>query len=119
MWSPVPMTGILLCYLFFVLYLGPRIMAKREPFQLKEPMIVYNFMLVALSVVIVYEVRVQFKVTFFNVFFFLNHISKQKVTFFPCNFQFMMSGWATTYTWRCDPVDVSNSPQALRVCSQN
>lgn len=26
-----------------------------------------------------------------------------------------MSGWATTYTWRCDPVDTSNSPQALRV----
>lgn len=27
----------------------------------------------------------------------------------------MMSGWATTYTWRCDLVDTSSSPQALRV----
>merc|ERR1712002_772437 len=26
-----------------------------------------------------------------------------------------MSGWATTYTWRCDPVDTSDSPQALRM----
>lgn len=29
----------------------------------------------------------------------------------------MMSGWATTYTWRCDPIDTSDSPQALRVSS--
>ncbi|KAM8889882.1 elongation of very long chain fatty acids protein 1b isoform 1-T5 [Synchiropus picturatus] len=83
MQSPVPMTIILLCYLFFVLYLGPRIMADRKPFQLKEAMIVYNFALVALSIYIVYE--------------------------------FMMSGWATTYTWRCDAIDTSNSPQALRM----
>ncbi|XP_019752606.1 elongation of very long chain fatty acids protein 1b isoform X3 [Hippocampus comes] len=83
MQSPIPMTVILLCYLFFVLYLGPRIMANRKPFQLKEAMIVYNFALVALSIYIVYE--------------------------------FLMSGWATTYTWRCDAIDVSNSPQALRM----
>uniref|UniRef100_A0A4W6DH41 Elongation of very long chain fatty acids protein 1 n=1 Tax=Lates calcarifer TaxID=8187 RepID=A0A4W6DH41_LATCA len=83
MQSPVPMTAILLCYLFFVLYLGPRIMANRKPFQLKEAMIVYNFLLVALSIFIVYE--------------------------------FLMSGWATTYTWRCDAIDTSDSPQALRM----
>lgn len=56
MQSPIPMSAILLCYLFFVLYLGPRIMANRKPFQLKEAMIVYNFALVALSIFIVYEV---------------------------------------------------------------
>lgn len=83
MQNPIPMTTILLGYLFFVLYLGPRIMANRKPFQLKEPMIVYNFFLVALSIFIVYE--------------------------------FMMSGWVTTYTWRCDAIDTSNSPQALRM----
>lgn len=58
MQNPIPMTTILLGYLFFVLYLGPRIMANRKPFQLKEPMIVYNFFLVALSIFIVYEVRI-------------------------------------------------------------
>lgn len=83
MQSPVPMTTILLCYLFFVLYLGPRIMANRKPFQLKEAMIAYNFLLVGLSIFIVYE--------------------------------FLMSGWLTTYTWRCDAVDTSDSPQALRM----
>ncbi|XP_072245757.1 elongation of very long chain fatty acids protein 1b [Leuresthes tenuis] len=83
MQSPIPMTAILLCYLLFVLYVGPRMMANRKPLQLKEAMIVYNFTLVALSVFIVFE--------------------------------FLMSGWATTYTWRCDAIDTSDSPQALRM----
>lgn len=30
-------------------------------------------------------------------------------------YEFMMSGWATTYTWRCDLIDYSSSPQALRM----
>ncbi|KAF7703709.1 elongation of very long chain fatty acids protein 1b isoform X1 [Silurus meridionalis] len=81
--SPVSMSAILLGYLFFVLYAGPRLMAKRKPFELKGLMIVYNFCLVFLSIFIVYE--------------------------------FLMSGWATTYTWRCDPCDYSDSPQGLRM----
>lgn len=81
--NPFPMTATLLSYLFFVLYAGPRFMANRKPFQLKEAMIVYNFTLVALSIFIVYE--------------------------------FLLSGWATTYTWKCDPVDYSDSPQGLRM----
>lgn len=56
MQSPIPMSAILLSYLFFALYLGPRVMANRKPFQLKGPMIAYNFALVALSIYIVYEV---------------------------------------------------------------
>ncbi|KAK6320600.1 hypothetical protein J4Q44_G00097070 [Coregonus suidteri] len=30
-------------------------------------------------------------------------------------YEFLMSGWATTYTWRCDAVDYSDSPQGLRM----
>lgn len=56
MGTPVNMTAILLAYLAFVLYIGPRYMANRKPYQLKEAMIVYNFSLVALSIYIVYEV---------------------------------------------------------------
>lgn len=55
--SPVNMTAILLGYLFFALYAGPRIMANRKPFELKGAMIFYNFCLVFLSSFIVYEVR--------------------------------------------------------------
>lgn len=65
MQTPIPMSAILLSYLFFVLYLGPRIMANRKPFQLKEAMIVYNFALVALSIYIVYEVSICLKVFIF------------------------------------------------------
>nr|XP_015210702.1 PREDICTED: elongation of very long chain fatty acids protein 1 isoform X1 [Lepisosteus oculatus]XP_015210703.1 PREDICTED: elongation of very long chain fatty acids protein 1 isoform X1 [Lepisosteus oculatus]XP_015210704.1 PREDICTED: elongation of very long chain fatty acids protein 1 isoform X1 [Lepisosteus oculatus]XP_015210705.1 PREDICTED: elongation of very long chain fatty acids protein 1 isoform X1 [Lepisosteus oculatus] len=83
MQGAVPMTLILMAYVLFVLYVGPRLMAKRKPFQLKWPMIIYNFSMVALSSYIVYE--------------------------------FLMSGWATTYTWRCDLCDYSDSPEALRM----
>ncbi|KAL6068563.1 hypothetical protein STEG23_000966 [Scotinomys teguina] len=83
MGSPLLITSILLTYVYFVLSLGPRIMANRKPFQLRGFMIVYNFSLVILSLYIVYE--------------------------------FLMSGWLSTYTWRCDPVDFSNSPEALRM----
>lgn len=83
MGSPLLITSILLTYVYFILSLGPRIMANRKPFQLRGFMIVYNFSLVILSLYIVYE--------------------------------FLMSGWLSTYTWRCDPIDFSNSPEALRM----
>ncbi|KAJ8270143.1 hypothetical protein GJAV_G00110840 [Gymnothorax javanicus] len=83
MQSPILMTLILLSYVFLVLYAGPRYMAKRKPYQLKEAMIVYNFSMVAFNAYIVYE--------------------------------FMMSGWGTTFTWRCDLCDSSSSPEALRM----
>ncbi|XP_063795402.1 very long chain fatty acid elongase 1 [Pseudophryne corroboree] len=83
MHAPFLPVSILLGYVVFVLYVGPRIMASRKAFDLKPLMVVYNFGLVALSAYIVYE--------------------------------FLMSGWLTGYTWRCDPVDVSDSPMALRM----
>ncbi|MBN3293599.1 ELOV1 protein, partial [Polypterus senegalus] len=83
MQGPGLMTAILVGYVMFVLYLGPRLMANRKPFDLKGIMVVYNFAMVAFSAFIVYE--------------------------------FLMSGWTTDYTWRCDPIDVSDSPQALRM----
>uniref|UniRef100_A0A3P9KUT1 Elongation of very long chain fatty acids protein 1 n=1 Tax=Oryzias latipes TaxID=8090 RepID=A0A3P9KUT1_ORYLA len=30
-------------------------------------------------------------------------------------YEFLMSGWATTFTWRCDLIDPTTSPQALRM----
>lgn len=57
--SPFLMMGILLGYVYFVLSLGPRMMASRKPLDLKKFMVVYNFFLVGLSIYIVYEVRPQ------------------------------------------------------------
>ncbi|KAG8132268.1 hypothetical protein E2320_010129 [Naja naja] len=84
--SPWPLMGILLGYAYFVLSLGPRLMANRKPLNLKKFMILYNSFLMALSIYIVYE--------------------------------FLMSGWLNGYTWRCDPVDTSQDPRALRFLIQ-
>lgn len=56
MQSPIQMTLILLGYVFFVLYAGPRYMASRTPFRLNNAMIFYNFFMVAYNAYVVYEV---------------------------------------------------------------
>lgn len=83
MQSHMQMTAVLLAYVFFSVYAGPRLMANRKPFRLNTLMIIYNLSMVLFNGVIVYE--------------------------------FLMSGWATTFTWRCDLIDTSDSPQALRM----
>nr|XP_023021086.1 elongation of very long chain fatty acids protein 7-like [Leptinotarsa decemlineata] len=40
--SPIPVVSILLAYLYFVLKLGPQLMEKRKPYDLKKLMIFYN-----------------------------------------------------------------------------
>lgn len=57
MQSPVHMTVLLLGYVFFSVYVGPRLMANRKPLGLNTAMIVYNFCMVVLNAYIVYEVR--------------------------------------------------------------
>lgn len=54
--SPVPQTIIIASYIYFVTTLGPRLMENRKPFDLKKPMIAYNFSIVALSLYMIYEV---------------------------------------------------------------
>ncbi|XP_033629683.1 elongation of very long chain fatty acids protein 4-like isoform X2 [Asterias rubens] len=55
--SPVPISCIIIGYLLMV-WLGPRLMTDRKPFQLKYFLVVYNFSLVALSIYMCYEFRV-------------------------------------------------------------
>ncbi|KAL3055163.1 elongation of very long chain fatty acids protein 1a [Trematomus bernacchii] len=83
MQRPIGMNLILLTYVIFSKYIGPRLMANRKPFHLNTAMIVYNLSMVLLNAFIVYE--------------------------------FLMAGWATTYTWKCDLVDTSTTPQAYRM----
>lgn len=56
MQSPVEMTSILVAYVFFAVYVGPRLMANRKPLRLNTAMIVYNLSMVLLNAYIVYEV---------------------------------------------------------------
>lgn len=65
MQSPVQMTTILLAYVIFAVYFGPRLMANRKPFNLSGAMVIYNFCMVLLNAYIVFEVR-----TFFCLFVF-------------------------------------------------
>ncbi|XP_053294774.1 elongation of very long chain fatty acids protein 1a [Pleuronectes platessa] len=83
MQSPVGNILILLAYVSFSVYIGPRLMANRKPYSLKPAMLLYNLSMVLLNAYIVLE--------------------------------FLLSGWGTTYTWRCDLVDTSTSPEALRM----
>lgn len=53
--SPVPISCIFLCYLA-VIWLGPKVMARREPLNLRAVLIVYNFLMVGLSAYMFYEV---------------------------------------------------------------
>ncbi|XP_062409809.1 elongation of very long chain fatty acids protein 7-like [Sardina pilchardus] len=81
--SPFPQTFITTAYLFFVTFLGPRLMENRKPFELKKVMFIYNVCISSFCLYMFYE--------------------------------FLMSGWATGYSFRCDIVDYSNSPKALRM----
>lgn len=56
--SPFPQIIIIAAYIYFVTSLGPRLMENRKPFDLKRPMIFYNFGIVAFSLYMIYEVSV-------------------------------------------------------------
>lgn len=58
--APGPLFMILGVYLYFCLYAGPRYMRDRKPFELKNTLLVYNAIQVALSWVLFYEVKLQF-----------------------------------------------------------
>jgi len=56
--TPEPMLLIFAAYLIFV-YVGPRLMAKRQPLNMRALIILYNFAMVALSAYMCVEVGVQ------------------------------------------------------------
>lgn len=55
--SPFPVLIILACYFAFVLKIGPKFMEKREPYKLKEIMMVYNLYQVAYNGALVFWVN--------------------------------------------------------------
>ncbi len=54
--SPIPSALICLGY-FVVVCMGPRLMANRSAFKIRELLIIYNFAMVALSGYLFYEVN--------------------------------------------------------------
>jgi len=61
--NPVPAICIIIAYVYFVTSLGPKLMAKREPFKMKNLLIVYNFLQVVICIFLIYEGT-------FNAYFF-------------------------------------------------
>lgn len=53
--SPGPLLMIVFSYLYFSVWLGPRIMKNRKPFDLRSILIIYNFIQVLLSIYMVFE----------------------------------------------------------------
>ena len=53
--SPWPTVALSLCYWFCSIYLGPRIMKKREAYDMKFLMQFYNIISVGLSAYVLYE----------------------------------------------------------------
>ncbi|XP_050085363.1 elongation of very long chain fatty acids protein AAEL008004 isoform X2 [Anopheles aquasalis] len=53
--SPLPTLALCLGYVYLVKVLGPRLMENRKPFQLKNTLIVYNFIQVVFSAWLFYE----------------------------------------------------------------
>uniref|UniRef100_A0A3Q1JD50 Elongation of very long chain fatty acids protein n=1 Tax=Anabas testudineus TaxID=64144 RepID=A0A3Q1JD50_ANATE len=58
-YSPVPITCIFMCYLI-IMWAGPKIMANRQPVNLKPILIPYNFAMVCLSAYMFYEFTASF-----------------------------------------------------------
>lgn len=55
--SPLPILCILAAYMYFVLYLGPKIMKNREPFNIKNIIVVFNIIQIVTCSFIVFQVR--------------------------------------------------------------
>ncbi|CAK1553757.1 unnamed protein product [Leptosia nina] len=83
--SPLPTLMACLCYAFCAKKLGPALMANRKPFELRNILVVYNFVQTVFSAWIFYE--------------------------------YMASGWWGHYDFRCQLVDYSRSPRAMRMAN--
>lgn len=58
--SPFPTLGICLFYAYFSKVLGPKLMENRKPFDLRQVLVVYNFVQTVFSSWIFYEVSIAF-----------------------------------------------------------
>ncbi|KAB1280626.1 Elongation of very long chain fatty acids protein 7 [Camelus dromedarius] len=111
--SPLPHTVILGLYVYFVTSLGPKLMENRKPFELKKVMITYNFLIVLFSVYMCYEASV-FSIPHGRIL--PESLCLTVMMFLVMTARFVMSGWGTGYSLRCEIVDYSRSPTALRNC---
>lgn len=63
--SPVPTIGYTILYLIIV-YVGPRLMKKREPFRLTWALVPYNLAMALLNLYIAMEVSTTYTIALFS-----------------------------------------------------
>ena len=119
-------SAIFVTYLLIV-WLGPKYMRFRRPYDLKKVIIPYNFALHALSVYMCYEVSIfslgtciKRYIAFYSVYM-CNEVSPHRVhsvvfiVAFLFLHQFLSCAYLSKYSLVCQPVDYSTSPLAMRV----
>lgn len=56
--TPLPTIAIVITYVLFVKRFGPQFMKHRKPYELRKPILIYNFLQVVLSTYIFYKASV-------------------------------------------------------------
>jgi len=105
--GPFPTLSICLFYVYFVKVLGPKLMENRKPFDLKRVMMCYNFFQIIFSSWLFYEVSHTMNIS--------SEETHWKILFFFFPFLQAWLQWGGKYSFRCQPVDYTNEPSALRV----
>jgi len=105
--GPFATLAICLFYVYFVKILGPKLMENQKPFDLKRVMIWYNLFQVIFSSWLFYEV------SYPSLYTCRENLSRFFIIFLTS--QSLVAGWMGQYSFRCQPVDYSNNPFALRM----
>ncbi|KAG8224018.1 hypothetical protein J437_LFUL001095 [Ladona fulva] len=117
--SPFPTVAICLFYLYFVTRLGPRLMKNREAFKLRPLLLLYNGFQVYFSCWMFKEVGALWLTLYVRSTFYSHCIARSSNTLKHIlqPFQGLLSGWWGNYSLKCQPVDYSNNPTAMRMAN--
>jgi len=108
-----PTTFICMAYVYIVKVAGPKFMEKREPYEIRGIMIVYNLFQTLFSFWMFMEKREPYEIRGIMIVY---NLFQTLFSFwmFKESWNFFVTG---KYSWHCEPVDYSNSPDSRRVLS--
>ena len=118
--SPVLILTVFSLYLLMVKQ-GPKAMEIHKPLQLQGAMVFYNLSVMLLSVYITVEVTIMIHPTHTTLricIFVIGYRNQVSFIFSRCltlYFQLLVAAVQSSYSMKCQPVDYSNDPSALRV----
>ena len=101
-----PTVALVVTYVYIVKIWGPNFMKDKKPYNINTFLVYYNACQVILSAYIFIQVSELKLIT--------SYIFRKIIHIFEF-LQLMRAGWWRDYSYRCQPVDYSNSPKALLV----